>query len=162
VSVRLPDFAFPHDDPTRFATAAEIVNFLDAFAASQRTDPLRCRGDAPDARRRRLQSPRPQTGIIEDQEMRWLRPGPYQRPLVPSACAIIRCFSSCERVPKFPINCRRRRCWWWAPALRAQIADGAHRAGRRCLLSVVQHTRMPRRYRGQDLTWWFGALVRTR
>ena len=45
-----------------------------------------------------------------------------------------------------------------AGASGAQIAEELHRAGRRVLLAVGQHTRMPRRYRGQDLTWWFGAL----
>jgi putative flavoprotein involved in K+ transport len=45
-----------------------------------------------------------------------------------------------------------------AGASGAQIAEELHRAGRVVLLSVGQHTRLPRRYRGQDLTWWFGAL----
>ena len=45
-----------------------------------------------------------------------------------------------------------------AGASGAQIAEELHRAGRRVFLAVGQHTRMPRRYRGQDLTWWFGAL----
>src|SRR4029079_5201891 len=40
----------------------------------------------------------------------------------------------------------------------AQIAEELNRAGRRVFLAIGQHTRMPRRYRGQDLTWWFGAL----
>jgi putative flavoprotein involved in K+ transport len=45
-----------------------------------------------------------------------------------------------------------------AGASGAQIAEELHRAGRRVYLAVGQHNRMPRRYRGQDLTWWFGAL----
>jgi putative flavoprotein involved in K+ transport len=45
-----------------------------------------------------------------------------------------------------------------AGASGAQIAEELHRAGRRVYLAVGQHTRMPRRYRGRDLTWWFGAL----
>jgi len=45
-----------------------------------------------------------------------------------------------------------------AGASGAQIAEELHRAGRRVFLAVGQHTRMPRRYRGQDLTWWFGTL----
>ena len=50
-SVRLPDFPFPHTDPDAFATSADIVNFIEAFAAFRRpADPLRRRGDAARAR----------------------------------------------------------------------------------------------------------------
>jgi putative flavoprotein involved in K+ transport len=45
-----------------------------------------------------------------------------------------------------------------AGASGAQIAEELNRAGRRVFLAVGQHNRMPRRYRGADLTWWFGAL----
>ena len=31
-SVRLPDYPFPHSDPDGFATSAEIVDYLDAYA----------------------------------------------------------------------------------------------------------------------------------
>ena len=45
-----------------------------------------------------------------------------------------------------------------AGASGAQIAEELHRAGRRVFLSVGQHTRLPRRYRGHDLIWWFEQL----
>ncbi|HEX6886958.1 MAG TPA: hypothetical protein VF143_02540, partial [Candidatus Nanopelagicales bacterium] len=35
-----------------------------------------------------------------------------------------------------------------------QIAEELARSGRRVLLSVSRHTRVPRRYRGMDLYWW--------
>lgn len=35
-----------------------------------------------------------------------------------------------------------------------QIADEIARSGRRVLLSVGRHTRVPRRYRGMDIYWW--------
>lgn len=40
----------------------------------------------------------------------------------------------------------------------AQIADELLRAGRRVYLSIGQHQRPPRRYRGQDNTWWLQKL----
>lgn len=40
----------------------------------------------------------------------------------------------------------------------AQIADELLRAGRHVYLSVGQHQRPPRRYRGKDLTWWMQEL----
>lgn len=39
-----------------------------------------------------------------------------------------------------------------------QIADELLHAGRRVYLSVGQHQRPPRRYRGKDLTWWLQEL----
>ena len=40
-----------------------------------------------------------------------------------------------------------------------QIAEELLRAGRRVYLSVGRHSRLPRRYRGRDLIWWFDALA---
>jgi putative flavoprotein involved in K+ transport len=51
-----------------------------------------------------------------------------------------------------------------AAASGAQIADELARAGRRVVLAVGRHTRMPRRYRGMDVHWWLdqtGRLART-
>ena len=44
-----------------------------------------------------------------------------------------------------------------------QIADELNRAGRKVVLAVGRHTRMPRRYRGVDIFWWLettGRLAR--
>lgn len=41
-----------------------------------------------------------------------------------------------------------------ASASGTQIADELARAGRRVVLAVGGHTRMPRRYRGMDAFWW--------
>ena len=52
-----------------------------------------------------------------------------------------------------------------ASASGAQIADELIRAGRRVVLAVGRHTRMPRRYRARDIFWWLeltGRLARTR
>ena len=44
-SVRLPDFPFPHADPDGFATSAEILDYLNAYADMvKRADPVRCPG----------------------------------------------------------------------------------------------------------------------
>jgi putative flavoprotein involved in K+ transport len=45
-----------------------------------------------------------------------------------------------------------------------QIAHDLVRAGRRVVLAVGRHTRLPRRYRGRDILWWLdriGSLDRT-
>ncbi len=40
-SVRLPDFPFPHSDPDGFASTAEIIKFIDAYAEFV-APPIRC------------------------------------------------------------------------------------------------------------------------
>lgn len=41
-----------------------------------------------------------------------------------------------------------------ASASGIQLAQEIHRSGRPVTLAVGRHTRMPRRYRGRDITWW--------
>ena len=41
-----------------------------------------------------------------------------------------------------------------------QIADEVFRSGRRVLLAISRHVRVPRRYRGKDLIWWYENLGR--
>lgn len=47
-----------------------------------------------------------------------------------------------------------------ASASGAQIADELARAGRRVVLAVGSHTRLPRRYRGLDVHWWLDQTGR--
>jgi len=47
-----------------------------------------------------------------------------------------------------------------ASASGVQIADELARAGRRVVLAVGRHTRMPRHYRGMDLHWWLECTGR--
>ena len=44
-----------------------------------------------------------------------------------------------------------------ASASGVQIADEIQRSGRPVTLSVGEHIRMPRRYRGRDIQWWMDA-----
>ena len=41
-----------------------------------------------------------------------------------------------------------------ASATGVQLADEIHRSGRPVMLSVGEHVRMPRTYRGKDVLWW--------
>lgn len=157
-SVQLPDFAFPHTDPDAFATSGEIVNFLDAFAAFV-APPIRCGIEVISLKRDNdgfiAETPE---GIIEASNV-VVATGPYQRAVVPDLL---------RDHPVFQVHANGYKNPGQLPsgavlvvgagASGAQIADELRRAGRRVFLAVGQHTRMPRRYRGQDLTWWFGAL----
>jgi len=44
-----------------------------------------------------------------------------------------------------------------ASATGVQLADEIHRSGRAVTLSIGEHVRMPRRYRGRDIQWWMEA-----
>ena len=44
-----------------------------------------------------------------------------------------------------------------ASATGVQLADEIHRSGRRVVLSVGEHVRLPRTYRGRDVLWWMDA-----
>ncbi|MBR1238342.1 NAD(P)-binding domain-containing protein [Bradyrhizobium sp. AUGA SZCCT0182] len=157
-SVQLPDFAFPHSDPDAFATSGEIVEFIDAFAEFI-APPIRCGVEVTHLKGGDAGFIAESTdGTIEANNV-VVATGPYQQPLMPDLL---------RDHPVFQVHASSYRNPGQLPpgavlvvgagASGAQIADELHRAGRRVFLSVGQHTRMPRRYRGQDLTWWFGAL----
>jgi putative flavoprotein involved in K+ transport len=159
-SVRLPDFPFPHSDPDGFAGTAEIVDYISAYAAFV-APPLRC-GVAVTRLRCRdggtgFVAETPQGSIEADNVV--VATGPYQRPIVPDLMRDIDLFqvhaSRYQNPNQLPPGAVLVA---GAGASGAQIAEELLRAGRRVYLSMGQHTRLPRRYRGRDLTWWFDAL----
>ncbi len=159
-SVQLPEFAFPHGDPDAFAATGEIVDFIEAYAAFV-VPPIRCGVEATRLRRRDAASGfivETTDGTIEAENV-VVATGPYQRALMPDLLrddAIFQLHASQYKNPdQLPPGAV---LVVGGGASGAQIAEELHRAGRRTFLSVGQHTRMPRRYRGHDLTWWFGAL----
>jgi putative flavoprotein involved in K+ transport len=157
-SVKLPDFPFAHTDPDAFATSADIVKFIEAFAEFV-APPIRC-GVAVTRLSRAGSAFIAETadGSIEARNI-VVATGPYQRALMPDLL---------HGHPVFQLHADSYKNPGQLPsgavlvvgagASGAQIAEELHRAGRRVYLAVGQHTRMPRRYRGRDLTWWFGAL----
>lgn len=157
-SVRLPDFPFPHIDPDGFSASADIVAYLDAYAAFV-APPIRC-GVTVTALRRRDGSFHAETsqGPIESSNV-VVAAGPYQRPLVPDLLAghgIFQVHASGYRAPEqLPAGAV---LIVGAGASGAQIAEELLLAGRRVYLSVGQHRRMPRRYRGHDLIWWLAKM----
>jgi putative flavoprotein involved in K+ transport len=160
-SVRLPDFPFPHSDPDAFATSAEIVDFLDAYASFVRP-PIRC-GVAVTALRRHDGGARfladTSAGPIAAANV-VIATGPYQRPVVPDLLPtddrIFQVHASAYRAPdQLPAGAV---LVVGSGASGAQIAEELARAGRRVYLCVGRHRRMPRRYRGRDLIWWLSEM----
>lgn len=157
-SVRLPDFPFPHDDPDGFSTVGDIVRFIDAYAAFV-APPIRCGVEATALRSHgsvfRVET---STGAIDADNI-VVATGPYQRALIPDLLAnsgIFQVHASRYRAPQqLPDGAV---LIVGAGASGAQIAEELLLAGRRVFLSVGQHRRMPRRYRGRDLIWWLDQM----
>ena len=159
-SVRLPDFAFPHRDPDAFTSTAEIIDFIEAYAALV-APPIRCgievtrlrRGDGASG----FVAETSDGPIVADNVV--VATGPYQRPLIPEVL---------RDEDVFQVHASRYRNPQQLPpgavlvigagASGAQIAEELYRAGRRVFLSVGRHTRLPRRYRGRDLIRWLAEL----
>jgi len=159
-SVRLPEFAFPHTDPDAFASTAEIIQFLDAYAAFV-APPIRCGVEVTRLRRRDGASgfvAETADGAIEADNV-VVATGPYQRALIPDLL---------RDHPVFQVHASNYRSPEQLPsgavlvvgagASGAQIAEELQRAGRKVYLSVGTHRRLPRRYRGRDLFWWLAEM----
>jgi len=159
-SVRLPDFPFPQTEPDAFATSDEIVKFIAAFADFA-APPIRCGVEVTRLRRGDGSArfiAETADGPIEANNV-VVATGPYQRALMPDLLRDHPVFQVHASGYKNPDQLPPGAVLVvGAGASGAQIAEELHRAGRRVYLAVGQHTRMPRRYRGHDLTWWFSTL----
>jgi putative flavoprotein involved in K+ transport len=159
-SVRLPEFAFPHGDPDGFSAVAAIVKFIEDYAAFV-APPIRC-GVAVTRLRRGDNGgfiAETQDGNIAAQNV-VVATGPYQRPLRPSLLrdhpGLFQVHASDYKNPaQLPDGAV---LVIGAGASGAQIAEELRRAGRRVVLSVGRHSRLPRRYRGRDLFRWLADI----
>jgi putative flavoprotein involved in K+ transport len=158
-SVRLPDFAFPHDDPDAFSDVGAIVRFIEAYAAFV-APPIRCGVEV-----KRLSQDAGSFiaeiagGHIEARNV-VVATGPYQRPVMPDLLGdhpdLFQVHANAYRNPaQLPAGAV---LVIGAGASGAQIAEELRRAGRRVFLSVGRHNRLPRRYRGRDLVWWLAEM----
>jgi len=160
-SIQLPDFPFPHADPNAFATSDEIVRYLTAYAKFVGAS-VRCGVTVQSLRRRDFSVgfvAETSEGRIEAANV-VVATGPYQRPITPTLLS--------NNATVFQVHASRYRRPEQLPpgavlvigsgASGVQIAEELLRSGRQLYLSVGRHRRMPRRYRGRDLTWWLSAL----
>jgi putative flavoprotein involved in K+ transport len=160
-SVRLPDFPLPHADPNGFATSSEIVEFISAYARFIAA-PIRC-GVSVVALRRRDGGAgfvaETSDGPVQAENV-VVATGPYQRPVIPSLlqddAGVFQVHASQYKHPdQLPSGAV---LVVGSGASGAQITEELFRAGRRVYLSVGRHSRLPRRYRQQDLIWWLSEL----
>ena len=167
---RLPGWCYSGPDPDGYSSAAELVRYLERYAASFRAPVIS------------------DTTVVEISETRgpgcvrfrvitgsgtWharhvvVATGPHGRPYLPSGLSDIS-----SRVEVLTASSYRNPDTFppggvlvvGASASGVQIADELSRAGREVAIAVGRHTRMPRRYRGMDSFWWLeatGRLART-
>ena len=157
---RLPGHAYTGDDPDGFMTMPEVVHFLQRYAGLSR---------APIVTGARVTRVRQEDGGYELSTSQ----GPWRcRKLViaSGACNLASIPSLSAALPAkvaslTPLQYRNPGLLpdggvmiVGASASGIQLAREIHAAGRRVVLSVGEHVRLPRTYRGRDIQWWMDAI----
>ena len=155
---RLPSFSYTGDDPDGYRTLAEVIEFIARYAKAI---------SAPVLTHTTVASVRcTEAGyLVRTDQGDWLCRAVV---VATGACNIADVPTFANRVPRsYQLTAREYR----NPA---QLADGSvlvvgasssgtqiayeiHRSGRPVTLSVGEHIRAPRVYRGKDLEWWMDA-----
>ncbi len=159
---QLPGFPYQGDDPDGFLPREDIVAYLEQYAASFHAL-LHCGVRVTSVR----QQPGGEGYLVEAEQMTCeartvvLATGAYPKPKLPTASEglsadICQMPTSEYRHPQMlpsgavlVVGTGQSGC---------QIAEDLHESGRQVYLSTSNCGRIPRRYRGRDITWW---LTRT-
>lgn len=157
---RLPGYAYTGDDPDGFMKMPEVVSFMQRYAELSR---------APIVTGTRVTRVRWQDGVYEVATSQ----GPWRcRKLViaSGACNLASIPSLSTDLPATvasltPLQYRNPALLpdgavmiVGASASGIQLAREVRATGRRVVLSVGEHVRMPRTYRGRDIQWWMDAI----
>ena len=156
---RLPGFRYEGADPDGFMTAAEVVEFVSRFAAAT-APPLRTHTAVTSVRQTDAgYHVRTNNGELECRCL-VLASGACNLPHLPALRQDIPASIPCVT----PMDYRHSGqlpeggvLVVGASATGVQLADEIHRSGRPVTLSVGEHVRLPRTYRGRDVLWWMEA-----
>jgi putative flavoprotein involved in K+ transport len=161
-SINLPGYNYDDGNPEGFAPKGAVAAFIERYA-SEISAPVRCGVEVKSVRH----DSQSQRFLIDTTRGRFqamnvvLATGSYHRPIVPAMS---------RKVPPrlFQVHSRDYKNPRQLPpgdvlivgsgASGVQIAEELQESGRRVYLSVGRHDKAPRRYRGQDLYWWFDIL----
>jgi len=161
-TIELPGYKYQCDNPDDFAPGHEVVRFLDHYAALIKA-PVRCGVTVTSLEH----GSRPGRYLIHTQDETIeaanvvVATGPFQRPVIPPVSAqvppdVFQVDSSKYRNPdQLPpgavlvVGAGSSGC---------QIAEELIESGHKVYLSVGRHRRVPRRYCGQDFSWWSSAM----
>jgi putative flavoprotein involved in K+ transport len=156
---RLPGYRYEGGDPDGFMTMREVVDFIGGFAAASDA-PVRTQTEVT-----RVRATDDGYSVVTSQGELYCRslviasgacnlPSvPALRDAVPPSVASFTPFDyrSPQSLPEGGVLVVG------ASATGVQLADEIQRSGRRVLLSVGEHVRLPRTYRGRDVLWWMEA-----
>ncbi len=157
-ALMLPGYKYEGNDVDVFASGHQVVKFLEEYAAAIKA-PVR-KGVEVASLRQRSNSNRyllDAGGSTIEASNVVIATGPWQSPAIPQTNidvpkSIFQVHSSNYRNPdQLPLGAV---LIVGAGASGCQIADELNESGRRVYLSVGQHRRVPRRYRGRDYVWW--------
>lgn len=157
---QLPGLSHGHDDPDGFMTMPEVISYFERYA---QTFNAPVQGETTVLSVRRAS----EGGyIVQTDQGAWTAPnvvvatGHCDVPFVPKAAEGL-AGSLHQVVPSHYRNPSQLPDGGvlvvGASATGIQLAQELHRSGRPVTLAVGRHTRMPRRYRGRDITWWLEA-----
>ena len=157
---RLPGHAYAGEDPDGFMTMSEVVHFLQHYAELSRAPVM------PGVRVTRVRRDGEGYELSTSQGAWRCR----QLVIANGACNLASVPSLSAGLPATvasltPMQYRRPDLLpdggvliVGASASGVQLAREIQAAGRRVVLSVGEHVRMPRTYRGRDIQWWMDAI----
>jgi putative flavoprotein involved in K+ transport len=156
---RLPDHRYNGTDPDGYMTMREVIEFISRFAEMSRA-PVRTQTTVTSVRAADCGYHVATTNGDFHCRAVVLATGACNVPNVPALRAAvpssIPCFTPFEY--RSPADLPEGGVLVvGASATGAQLADEIHRSGRPVTLSVGEHVRLPRTYRGKDVLWWMEA-----
>jgi putative flavoprotein involved in K+ transport len=157
---RLPGYSYQGDDPHGFRTMPETIRFIERYARVI---------SAPVRTHTTVTSVRSADGgyLVSTDQGEWrartvvLASGAHNLPSIPALAAAL------------PASIRQISALDYrnpdqlepggvlvvgAAATGAQLAEEIQRSGRQVTLSVGEHVRVPRTYRGRDIKWWMDTV----
>jgi putative flavoprotein involved in K+ transport len=159
---QLPGFPYQGDDPDGFLPREDIVAYLEQYAASFHA-PLQCGVRVTAVR----QHPGGDGYLVEANNMTFearnvvLATGAYPKPKLPTASTALPVdicqmhtseYHNPQTLPSgavLVVGTGQSGC---------QIAEELHQSGRQVYLSTSSCGRVPRRYRGRDVSWWLTRM----
>ena len=156
---RLPGAAYAGPDPDGYMGAEEVADFIEDFATSSKA-PVRAGTEVTSVRR----TPRGYDVTTDQGEIHAatvvIASGACNRASVPAIASSLP--SSVTQVTAFDYRNPEQLpeggvLVVGASATGVQLAAEIQRSGRPVTLSVGEHTRLPRTYRGRDVLWWMDA-----
>ena len=156
---RLPGYRYDGADPDGFMTMAEVIEFVSRFATVAAA-PVRAHTTVTSVRR----TDDGYHVATDNGELRCrclvVASGACNLPSVPALHAAVPAsidrftpmdYRNAEQLPAGGVLVVG------ASATGVQLANEIHRSGRPVTLSVGEHVRLPRTYRGRDVLWWMDA-----